>query len=57
MENEKRKLEVGDNLYKIGNNRWGRESLPEFASVVRLTATQAILSNGVKLKNEIKTWN
>lgn len=54
MENEKRKLEVGDKLYKIGENRWGREPIPEFASVVRLTATQAILSNGIRLKNEPK---
>lgn len=54
MENEKRKLEVGDKLYKRGENRWGRESLPEFASVVKLTPTQAILSNGIRLKNEPK---
>lgn len=53
MENEKRKLEVGDNLY-MTRYRYGKESIPEFASVVRLTPTQAILSNGVRLKNESK---
>lgn len=57
MENEKRKLQVGDKLYKRGDNRWGRESIPQFASVVRLSATQALLSNGVRLKNEIRFWS
>lgn len=52
----KEKLEMGDKLVCIQSVRWTSFTRYKFASVERLTKTQAILSNGVRLKNE-KTYN
>ncbi len=46
------KLKVGDKLYLKQHARWGDDIYYQFASVERLTKTQAVLSNGVKLINE-----
>jgi len=46
------KLKIGDKLYIKVNRRLSNFVDYKFAEVVRLTKTQAILSNGTKLINE-----
>ena len=46
------KLKVGDKVVKISRSRWGNNTNYTFATVTRITKTQAILSNDVKLINE-----
>jgi hypothetical protein len=53
----KENLEIGDKLVNIENNRWTSFTKYTFASVERLTKTQAILSNGVRLKSEKSMWD
>jgi hypothetical protein len=53
----KEKLEIGDKLVNIEHNRWTSFTKYTFASVERLTKTQAILSNGVRLRSEKYTWD
>lgn len=45
-------LKIGDKLYYKEHSRWTDNVLYKFATVDRLTKTQAILSNGTKLINE-----
>lgn len=45
-------LKIGDKLYHKGHQRYGDNIYYSFSEVVRLTKTQAILSNGTKLINE-----
>lgn len=47
-----KKLKVDDKLYIQSTQRWGNRINYRFATVVRLTKTQAILSDGTKLINE-----
>jgi|688.fasta_scaffold02274_11 hypothetical protein len=47
-------LKVGDKLYSKHNHRWSDEITYKFSTVERLTKTQAILSNGVRLINASK---
>lgn len=52
------KLKVGDKIYNERNNRWTGETEFLIGEVVRITKTQAVLSNGIKLINEVvKGWN
>lgn len=52
------KLKVGDKVYTEISHRWSRETEYVVADVIRLTKTQAVLSNGTKLINEVvKAWN
>lgn len=46
------KLKVGDKLVNEEKSQWSNDWTYTFAKVERLTATQAILDNGVRLKNE-----
>jgi len=46
------KLKVGNKLYHTYHSRWNSDVRYDFATVDRLTKTQAILSNGIKLINE-----
>ena len=51
------KLEVGDSVYCANRSRYGKDIKYLFKIVKRVTATQAILEDGEKLKNEIsKDW-
>lgn len=52
METNIRKLCVGDKVCNIRNQRWSDGVVYSFATVIRLTATQAVLSDGTKLINE-----
>ena len=45
-------LKVGDKVYYKDHSRWTNFVTYKFATVDRLTKTQAILSNGTKLINE-----
>jgi hypothetical protein len=47
-------LKVGDKLYSTHNHHWVGEITYKFSTVERLTKTQAILSNGVRLINASK---
>jgi hypothetical protein len=51
---EAQKLKVGDKVYSIEHEQWGNNIYYIFATVERITKTQAILSNGVRLINEPK---
>lgn len=52
------KLKVDDKLYFTSKQRWGRRINYRFETVVRLTKTQAVLSDGTKLINEPTTdWS
>ena len=46
------KLKVGNKLCLVTWNRWGNNTYYKFATVERLTKTQAVLSDGTKLVNE-----
>lgn len=46
------KLKIGDKLYNKEYSRWTNSTYYKFASVERITKTQAILSDGTKLINE-----
>ena len=52
IQDEKRLLEVGDRLYNKEYLRWTGKVTYTFATVERLTETQAILSNGTRLINK-----
>lgn len=54
MEIKMESLKVGDKLYQKQYKSWGRGITYNFATVERLTRTQAILSNGVRLINNGK---
>ena len=49
---EMKRLEVGDKVYNKEHARWGGNVYYRFEVVERLTKTQAVLSNGIKLINE-----
>jgi len=52
------KLKIGNKLYIKNSSRYSDFTDYKFADVVRLTKTQAVLSNGTKLINEPTTnWN
>ena len=52
------KLEVGDKVYYANRNNYHSTVRYTFETVERLTATQAVLTNGAKLKNqECKDWS
>lgn len=53
IQGEKKLLEIGDKLYNKEYSRWTSKTRYEFATVERLTKTQAILSNGTRLINEL----
>lgn len=46
-----KKLEVGDKMYFRSQSRFGRDIYFRFETVERVTKTQAVLSNGIKLIN------
>jgi len=50
-------LKIGDKLYYKEHSRWNDNITYKFATVERLTKTQAILSNGTKLINEPTKWH
>ena len=50
---ELRKLIVGDVLYRKYSERYSRNVIIDVATVERLTPTQALLSNGVRLINDV----
>lgn len=50
-------LKVGDKLFNKEHQRWGNNIYYKFATVERLTKTQAVLSDGTKLINEPKMDN
>lgn len=56
IQGKKRLLEVGDRLYNRGYSRWTGKVTYTFATVERITETQAILSNGARLTNEPKKF-
>jgi len=57
MTSENEKLKVGDEVFYAKRNRKDKDVTYIFKSVVRLTATQAVLTDGEKLKNEpSKDW-
>ncbi len=51
MKIEKKLLEIGDRLCYKWYDKWGQNCDYSFATVERLTKTQAILSDGTKLIN------
>lgn len=48
------KLKEGDEVCQVIHERWGNGKRFIFAKVVRTTNTQAVLDNGVRLKNDPK---
>lgn len=54
---ENGKLKVGDKVYQANRNNYHSTVRYTFETVERLTPSQAVLSNGAKLKNqESKDW-
>jgi hypothetical protein len=52
------KLKIGDKVFNKKSSRYSAFTDYSFGEVVRLTKTQAILNNGIKLINEPTTdWN
>lgn len=49
------KLKVGDKVVNIRYGRFGDKATYKFSEVVRVTKTQAILANELRLVNEPKT--
>jgi len=53
------KLKIGDKLFNKKHQQWGSNIYYKFATVERLTKTQAVLSDGTRLINEpqIKSYD